>query len=316
MTYLPNIPSFSSVSEEDQRRILTTASNASREVADFAERHHFSDLVSSRVWPLSLMMAGSYRELETSDIALITKLVVWIFAFDDVMDERGANLDNLNRVVRATSSVTRGEPPTRDFALLPGLVEVRSEFQRLAQWHQLGPSWINAMCTMQRGMLFESYWRVGYSIFGPQALPSEALYIDQAWRSVGVSPMLQSAMLLIADRSIADHQPHLQHLVELASKAIRYANDIQSHQKEREEGNINSLVVLEHANGAPNTEETAEFVRSQALAKIDVLLGKIHQIAATTVTKTGMAERAIEQAATVLCEFYVGHDYHTFSSQH
>lgn len=263
------------------------------------------------------MMSGAYHELDTASVALVTKLVLWIFAFDDLFDESGHSLDELGEITQRTSEATRtGESSSRTNPLEPAMLELRHEYAGLPSWDALNGAWTNALCNMYKGMLFEAYWRSGYAILGKDALPDVSMYVEWAWKSVGVSPMLQSMLIALGDPMAVQDSTSIQHLVRLASTAIRYANDIRSEAKEREEGNVNAILILANTrttHDTPPVESELAWARSEVIRRMHQTLQDLHERPSSEQKDITSPKVMIRRAARVLCEFYAKSDYHVFT---
>ena len=103
----------------------------------------------------------------------------------------------------------------------------------------------------------------------------------------------------------------------LASTCIRLANDLQSYQKEVDEGKINALVILSRELRAQGVPQQTAYEQAEARVHADIVAGlnQLTQLRQTAVTQTGRPEAAIDNIARFVCDFYTHHDYHTFLAQ-
>jgi hypothetical protein len=104
---------------------------------------------------------------------------------------------------------------------------------------------------------------------------------------------------------------------QLASTCIRLANDLQSYQKEVNEGKINALVILSKALRLQGVPEHEAYERAEARVRADIAAGldRLRALRQAAVTRTGHPEAAIDNIARFVCDFYTQHDYHTFLAQ-
>ena len=104
---------------------------------------------------------------------------------------------------------------------------------------------------------------------------------------------------------------------EIASTCIRLANDLQSYQKEIDEGKINALVIWSRELRRQGVAQDEAYRQAAARVKADIQAGldRLAELRARSVTQTGRPEAAIDNIAHFVCDFYTSHDYHTFLAQ-
>jgi hypothetical protein len=104
---------------------------------------------------------------------------------------------------------------------------------------------------------------------------------------------------------------------ELASTCIRLANDLQSYQKEIDEGKINALVIQSRELRAQGVPQEDAYAQAEARVRADIEAGlkQLTRLRDNAVTTTGRPEAAIDNIARFVCDFYTHHDYHTFLAQ-
>ncbi len=101
-----------------------------------------------------------------------------------------------------------------------------------------------------------------------------------------------------------------------ASLCIRLANDLQSHAKELKEGKINSIIIRQRELIAGGTDAESALAQARATVQAAIRHGltrctELHSLSSTA---TGHPERAITDIARFVCDFYMHHDYHTFTT--
>ena len=148
-------------------------------------------------------------------------------------------------------------------------------------------------------------------------LPSYAEYVATGRYSIGGPPHIWAALITSDDASTPKHLDHLRGMEELASTGIRLANDLQSYQKEIQEGKINALVILSRALRARGASQTAAYTQAEAHVRADIEAGldRLTRLRDSAVTATARPEAAIDNIARFVCDFYTHHDYHTFLAQ-
>jgi hypothetical protein len=196
------------------------------------------------------------------------------------------------------------------------LCEVREDLASYALFEPLGSEWANALCGTIDGMMREYDWRLDYrDVADLQAtLPSYEEYVATGRYSIGGPPHIWAAVITSDDPSTPAHLDHLRAMEQLASRCIRLANDLQSYQKEVDEGKINALVILSRELRATGVPEELAYEQAAARVQEDIACG-LEQLSAlrnASVTETGRPEAAIDNVARFVCDFYTHHDYHTW----
>lgn len=300
----------------DQFRVFDLTARTARQLHRWAARYPLIRRV--RVWPLALSVAAAAPFSSVDALITMARWNLWAFTLDDLFDEeRVPERDLMRRAERYRTLVYSDDgPPTGD-SLATALCDIRDELARCPLFAVLRTEWATAVCGTIDGMAREYGWRQHYRREGPSALPSYLEYLATGRFSIGGPPHVWVAMVTINDPSTAEHIEHLRAMERLASISIRLANDLQSYHKEIQEGKINALGLL--GRGLLETGHDATDVYQQAEAKVrDQIvdgLASLDNLQNSARCLTRQPEAAIANLARFVCDFYLDHDYHTFTAQ-
>jgi hypothetical protein len=297
-------------------RILWLADAVARDLDRWAASYPLIRRVRAYPLALSVAAAESYGSVEA--ISSTARLSLWVFTLDDVFDEEVwpeaelmSHVDLYRAIALGEQSVTRGD------SLEAALTDVRDDLARYPLFGQVGAEWAQALTGTIDGMIQEVLWRQAYRLYGPDALPSYAEYVSTGLYSIGGPPHVWAGLITTGDPSTPCHLEHLHKLERIACTCIRLANDLRSQQKEREEENVNSLVILSESLRESGVSHVEAHRQAEARVRADVSAGLAHLEFHRTSprTDTGRPEATIADIARFVCEFYDSHDYHTFGKQ-
>jgi len=269
-----------------------------------------------RVWPLCLSVAAAAPFASVEALISTARLSLWVFTLDDLFDEEHVPDQLLDRRAALYRAIARREcePPLRD-SLAVALGDVRDDLARYPLFSAIGDNWVNALCGTIDAMRTEHRWRQEFRRLGPAALPTYKEYLAVGQYSIGAPPHVWAALITTGDPSTPLHLAHLCQMERAASICIRLANDLQSWGKEVAEENVNALLLIGHAlmkDGVAPSEarrsaaELARTAMTQSLASLT-------ELEARRRTVSGHPEAAIADIARFVSDFYVHHDYHTFT---
>ncbi|GAC1386925.1 MAG: hypothetical protein NVS4B8_11260 [Herpetosiphon sp.] len=309
---------LSQLDQEQKLRIFDLTTRASRELHRWATRYPLIRRV--RVWPLSLSVAAA-APFSTAD-ALITmaRMNLWVFTIDDLFDEEIVPFAELRRRVNRYYEVLAGarvQPSRERDTLVIALQDIRDDLKRYKLFDALQDQWIGAVSKTLDAMMCEHDWRSAYRTSqAATELPSYETYLRQGLYSIGGPPHIWTTLIAIGDESTLDHLPRLGALEQSASLCIRLANDLQSYAREIAEGKINGIVINQCAAMARGhtPEEAMEIACDIVRADMQRELEHCTELQHEAKTATGHPEQAIADIARFVCDFYVHHDYHTFSA--
>lgn len=309
---------LSRLSEEEKLRVFDLTTRASRELHRWAANYPLIRRV--RVWPLSLSVAAAAPFASVAALVSMARVSLWVFTIDDLFDEETVPFTELRRRVERYKEIVSGADNTqrreRDTLVL-ALQDIRDDLASYPLFPALREEWANTFHGTLDGMMQEHEWRTHYrSNRHTDRLPGYDTYVENGLYTVGGPPHVWTTLIAIGDESVLDRYSPIKELGLAASTCIRLANDLRSYDKEISEFKINSIVILLRealAEGRSQQEAMAwacEVVRQDIVRGLD-LCSRLQQ---TAKTDTGYPERAIADIARFVCDFYINHDYHTFST--
>jgi Terpene synthase family 2, C-terminal metal binding len=309
---------LASLDPAEQVRIFDLSARTSQTLHRWAARYPLIRRV--RVWPLSLSVAAGAPFTSVEALISTARLSLWVFTLDDLFDEeRVPQAELTKRAERYRGLAHREIPCLAGDSLATALCELRDDLARYPLFGLLGSEWANALCGTIDGMMREYQWRLAYrkGTDDRATLPSYAEYVATGRYSIGGPPHIWAALITSDDPSTPAHLDHLRAMEQLASTCIRLANDLQSYQKEVDEGKINALVILSRELRAQGVPEAEAYKQAEARVHADIVAGldQLTTLREKSVTQTGRPEAAIDNIARFVCDFYTHHDYHTFLAQ-
>jgi terpene synthase-like protein len=309
---------LASLDPAEQVRIFDLSARMSQTLHRWAARYPLIRRV--RVWPLSLSVAAGAPFTSVEALISTARLSLWVFTLDDLFDEeRVPQAELMKRAERYRALAhTTIACPSGD-SLARALCELRDDLATYPLFGALASEWAESLCGTIDGMLAEYHWRLTYrkGADSNAILPSYDEYVATGRYSIGGPPHIWAALITSDDPSTPEHLDHLRQMEKLASTCIRLANDLQSYQKEIQEGKINALVILSREMRARGVAEEAAYQQAEARVRADIEagLGQLTRLRDAAVTQTGRPEAAIDNIARFVCDFYTHHDYHTFLAQ-
>lgn len=310
---------FLAALDNDQKlRIFDLTTRASRELHRWAARYPLIRRV--RVWPLSLSVAAAAPFVSAAALVSMARMNLWVFTIDDLFDEEIVPFVELRRRVTRYHDILAGgrADPRRDRdTLVVALQDIRDDLRTYPLFTTIHDYWATAVSGTLDAMMREHEWRTLYrSDDGLSQLPTYDEYKSYGLYSIGGPPHIWTAMIAIGDHSIKDHLSQIQELERTASLCIRLANDMQSYSREITEGKINSIVICcqEAKQRGASDEEALVWARETVTQDIQRGLDRCIELQHQIKTTTGHPERAIADIAKFVCDFYIHHDYHEFTT--
>ena len=309
---------LASLDPADQVRIFDLSARTSQRLHRWAARYPLIRRV--RVWPLSLSVAAGAPFTSVEGLISTARLSLWVFTIDDLFDEeRVPQAELMKRAQRYRALAHREIACPSGDSLATALCELRDDLATYPLFGPLGSQWADALCGTIDGMTREYQWRLAHrkGSDAQATLPTYEEYVATGRYSIGGPPHIWAALVTSDDPSTPEHLDHLRAMEQLASTCIRLANDLQSYQKEVQEGKINALVILSRELRARGVPEQEAYAQAEARVHADIVAGleKLAALRQSAVTQTGRPEAAIDNIARFVCDFYTHHDYHTFLAQ-
>ncbi len=308
-------PFLASQAAAQQAHILDVADRAAENIAGWVERYPI--VRSIRSWPVALSVAAAAPSSSLQALTAVTRLGLWIFALDDVFDERLLEEAELMRRAKAYQEMAHGQQPgLQSDQLMEALREVRAELEEFPLFSVLHAEWATALCRCIQGMIREYRWGKRCHTDASDTIPSYEVYVDNGSDSIGIPPHDWATVITIGDSTAADHRPFLREMDRVAAMCVRLANDMRSYSKELGEGSVNSLLILEGAFQRRGMDPIQAKVHARDRLRADIAAGlkKLGQQRANPVTATGRPEASIADIALFCSEFYTNFDYHTLMS--
>jgi len=309
---------LASLGPAEQKHIFDLSAPTSEALHRWAARYPLIRRV--RVGPLSLSVAAGAPFSSVEALISTARLSLWVFTLDDVFDEESLPEAELMKSAEHYRAIAHGETTlsTGD-SLATAFSEVRADLARYSLFEPLGSEWAKALCGTIDGMLRENEWRQAYRARSDDAaaLPTYAEYVATGLYSIGGPPHMWAAVITSDDPSTPAHLDHLRAMDKLASTCIRLANDLQSYQKEVDEGKINALVILSSELRARGVSAADAYKQAEARVRAHILAGleQLTRLRESAVTETGRPEAAIDNIARFVCDFYPHHAYHALLAQ-
>jgi hypothetical protein len=309
---------LASLDPADQVRIFDLSARTAQALHRWAARYPLIRRV--RVWPLSLSVAAGAPFTSVEALISTARLSLWVFTLDDLFDEERVPRSELMKRAQRYRALAHREiacPPGDSLAT--ALCELRDDLATYPLFESLGSEWANAVCGTIDGMVREYQWRLAHrkGTDASATLPTYEEYVATGRYSIGGPPHIWAALITSDDPTTAAHLEYLKAMEQLASTCIRLANDLQSYQKEVDEGKINALVILSHQLCARGVPQEDVYRQAEARVHADIVAGleQLTALRGAAVSQTGRPEAAIDNIARFVCDFYTHHDYHTFLAQ-
>jgi hypothetical protein len=271
-----------------------------------------------RIPPIAFHNAVVMPHLDVSACFLLAKLVLWIFGIDDLIDKHAISPAGLEKIIVQWCTAARGVSDERaDDELTAILSEIRKDLSNYKLFQSLYKNWATELRLHVEGMAKEYKYALDYNTHGPSALPSLDSYLHTSVYGLGI-PLFALTLFIVLDDSTADVRfESMADLVRYTSVAVRLYNDVQTFEKESEEGNVNSIVILyrETRDRNPNTS------RGQALSQAKQRVWKMADSYTQKCYDWGKRMKVGDVPfVQILCNmasfhatFYSNHDYHTTS---
>ncbi len=289
------------VAPGERERIFALTALVTEDLTAWAKPHGV--LAPLRFPAIAISMAAAAPWLAPAQLAAMARIPAWIYAIDDAFDRGVFPPEERAWRVRRYAALAHGAALGAE-AVAPAdpyrapLADVTATLRACPLWPRLGAVWGEACRRMLHGMAFECDTAGSLRAGAPP--PALHTYLRHGRHSIGVPLFLAGAWLLEGDARCADRLPALQALAVAAGEAVRLANDLRTHDKERDEGNLNALMLL-----AQRGPEPAAAVRS-------LLRRTLLHLERRAAPLGGLpAVQLITRVTAFAVDLYADHDYHT-----
>lgn len=305
---------------EKRNQILEKSEHVTRHLVELQNQ---SLIRAIRIIPISLVVSGSAPFCSVDSLRLAVEVGLWLFGLDDIFDEKIFDTKNLLHRIRIYRDIIHGHLDKKHLDAKDHndeLAKILNDFctglHNYQLYDQLKSEWVYSASRIIDSMIEEHRWQLLVKSKGAEGLPNFNDYIEFTRYSAGVPAYIWAMLIVLDDRSIPHHLPYLSKMESLASMSIRLSNDIQSAEREAQEGKeINALTIYTHE--LQKYRLSPEAARQEAKkiieSSIEYELAELNRLAQNPQTATGLAESVIADIARFTCEFYKNYDFHTFS---
>jgi hypothetical protein len=193
----------------------------------------------------ALVSAVAMPVLDPAGLTLLTCWWLWIFGVDDVFDDATVADE---RVTGWAGRFEREFPADHvdDDALLGAIGVLHRDLRAYPLYPVLGRRWRDGMVAIVRGMLRERRWNAIAAAQAPDGWPGYAEYLDNGIVTISVLPYTVTACILAGAATAGERLDELQPMVHAAARCFRLANDLRSDARERVEGKVNAVSLLQN----------------------------------------------------------------------
>lgn len=240
-----------------------------------------------------LIAAVAMPCLAIPELELLTRWGLWLFGVDDVLDDLDLPDEPVAAWVRRFLRDLPGDPGDAD-PLRAALGSIHGDLGRYPLYPALGARWRAGMAGMVRGMLLERDW----SRAPLTGQPSYGAYLRNATTTIAVLPYAITAAILAGEPAAIGEFSALEPMIRTAARCFRLANDLRSDVRERAEGKLNAVSLLQRAYLARGLQDEDA---AQAAG------GRLRQICAADLAYLDSARRTAPAALATLARFLWSH---------
>lgn len=253
----------------------------------------------ARFTAISFILAGAGPSMSDEDLAVLADVVLFIFAVDDLVDESDLSIEDVSFRLGQYAACAAGEEPP-EVAMDPIASLLRSISSRLRRGPlaaSLWSQWTSRVRDMLAAMVEER--RLSAALAAGAEPPGLASYLEIARDTVGIAVVVMAAWLLLGEPAMADGWLDLHEAERHLSLAARLANDLRTHEREREEGAVNAVVIV----GLAGVEGLRRRLATELAAGRSIL--------ARRRAGTDRSARFLERSVSSVVSLYEEHDFHT-----
>ncbi len=281
---------------------------------------------ANRVVPVAALVATVLPDFPVHLSLLVGKLILFIFAVDDVADERLLSYNEFRAASKFWEAIARdgtaGQPflPEGD---LNGIVwELHQELAQMTLFPDLRDLWADRLRLLCEAMSKEYEYGLTYTAGGKEMLPELGEYIQGGIHSVGFPFWGTSVLILLDEPDMLNNLETVNEIILQTGAAIRLYNDIRTYEKEVQENNINAIHIVDNrlTKNHPELSPADRLQQAQqtVLGLAQKYAGRSKELAAQPHPGTGRFEKMIARIIDFHAFFYGSHhhqhDYHTISS--
>lgn len=316
--------SFQTMTDEEKQKTREKAQELIPLLGSWASGYPL--VRAKRVPPVAVLIATVLPLLPKPVALIVGKLILFIFAVDDLADERLLSLADFNQAARVWHEVAlHGKtdmPLVEDGNLTAMVAEIHGDLSPFPLFHNFVTLWSSRLSQLCDAMAKEYAFGLEHQASGGEKLPPLEEYISGGIHSVGFPFWGTSILILLSEPATLSHMDKINEIILHTGAAIRLYNDVRTYEKEIQEANINAITILQKALTAEHPERSAIALFQQAQEGVLALAGQYAQkclsSAEQSVSETGQFEMMIRRIVAFHANFYGSRkhtfDYHTISS--
>ncbi|CAG0935610.1 hypothetical protein TFLX_04453 [Thermoflexales bacterium] len=309
---------FETLSPEERHSIHEATSALVERLEVWAQRYPRAR--AKRIPPVALLMAAVTPRLSLPAALLAAQMTFWIFMLDDLADERAITLAEFQQRTEVWYRLARDGAPgevNADDELGAFLLEIRAELANYPLFEPLQSRWAAQVRLIAEAMAQE--YQYGLQYHDPQAarLPAFEEYLHYGTYSIGI-PLWAVVVLIVAnDASVLDCLEPIDAALHCTGAAIRLYNDYQTLDKELQEGNVNSAMILYQAlrreNATALEARLLAEARQRTLQLADDYAQRCRDLVKQVQTSSGQINETLLRIVAFHADFYRERDYHNTS---
>jgi hypothetical protein len=306
---------FDTLSAEEKQRIKDRTDTLVELLEQWARQYSFIRTV--RIPVAALTTATALLRTPLSDSVLSSQVMLWIAGVDDKIDGLIFSLAEVWRKTEQWCSIANhGSSNGIDDsdALTAVLLEIREKLSKSHIFEPLREYWASCLRLLVEAMAQEYQYGLQYNAYGSRALPSLDEYLHSGIHSIGMYFWQSTVLILLRDSSVIEHFEPINKAIKHASVAIRLYNDVQTFDKEIQEGGINSILIMYHIMLDKNPSATKRILseaKQHILQLADSYAQRCYDSIKQIQTESGQFEETTYRIVAFGSFFYREHDYHT-----
>jgi len=178
--------------------------------------------------------------LAMPELELLTRWTLWLVAVDDLLDDLDLPDEPVADWVWRFLGDLPSNPDDAD-PLRAAVGSIQRDLSRYPLYPALGARWRADMAGMVSGMLQERDW----SRAPLTGQPGFEEYLRNAMTTIGVYPCTVTAAILAGEPGAISEFSALAPVIQAAARCFRLANDLGTDARERAEGTLNAVSVLQ-----------------------------------------------------------------------
>jgi hypothetical protein len=295
---------------EERQRIKNRATILAEMLEEWVRKYPL--MCTVRIPAIALLTATALPRIPPSSAVLASQVVLWVGGVDDRADERMTTLAEMQRkreewYTIANNGCCNG---TIDDELTAILVEIRGELSRFALFERLRVHWASSVKSLVEAMAQEYQYALQFDAQGIRALPSLDEYLRTGRQSIGIYLGQSTALILQNDSSVGQYLEPICEATRYAGAAVRLYNDVQTFDKEIQEGGINAVLI--RCRGRPDSQNVVR-AREYTLQLADAYAQRCYDLVGQIQTRSRQFEELICRSVAFHSLLYREHDYHTTS---